>query len=183
MTVPPFIFALFDYDFAMIEIERKFLVRHTNWGQPESSRRIEQGYLFIAEGRSMRVRRTGEAYEMTLKVQGEGLMRHEINTDIDAAQGQKILDELCVEPPIQKTRHVIAFAGKTWEVDVFDGANDGLIMAEIELSSEDEQFDLPDWIGPEVTDDDRFFNSALSSHPFQDWGVSYDDLIASKEAA
>ena len=78
---------------------------------------------------------------------------------------------------------MIDYAGKTWEVDVFDGANAGLIMAEIELSAEEEAFESPAWIGPEVTDDDRFFNAALSSRPFSGWGVGYEELVAALEAA
>ena len=121
----------------MIEIERKFLVRDINWGQPLSNRRIEQGYLFIGEDRTM--------------------------------------------PPILKTRHVVVFGGKNWEIDVFDGASAGLIVAEIELESEEESFALPPWIGPEVTDDDRFFNAALAQTPFLEWGISYAELLAEKE--
>ncbi len=164
----------------MIEIERKFLVKSQDWDAPTSSRRIEQGYVFIAEDRTMRVRRSGEAYSMALKVSIEGIRRHEIEFPVDAAKGQRMLDLLCVEAPIQKTRHVIAFAGKDWEVDIFDGANAGLVVAEVELSSEDEEVALPPWIGPEVTDDARFFNAALSQAPFGDWGVSYEELLAEK---
>ena len=151
----------------MIEIERKFLVRDINWGQPLSNRRIEQGYLFIGEDRTMRIRRSGDRYSLTLKVTGDGLARHEIETDI--------------EPPILKTRHVVVFGGKNWEIDVFDGASAGLIVAEIELESEEESFALPPWIGPEVTDDDRFFNAALAQTPFLEWGISYAELLAEKE--
>jgi adenylate cyclase len=164
----------------MIEIERKFLVKNRDWGTAASTRRIEQGYVFIADDRTMRVRRSGEAYSMALKVGTGSMTRHEIEFPIEAAQGQRMLDLLCVEAPIQKTRHVIAFAGKDWEVDVFDGTNAGLIVAEVELSSEDEQFALPPWLGPEVTGDRRFFNAALSQAPFGDWGVSYEDLLAEK---
>jgi len=164
----------------MIEIERKFLVRNIDWGTPLSSRRIEQGYLFIADDRTMRVRRSDNNYSITLKVQGEGLSRNEIETDIDAAQGQKMLDQLCVERAIQKTRHVILHEGDTWEIDVFDGANAGLTVAEIELRSEEQTFALPSWAGPEVTDDTRFFNAALSRYPFVEWDISYPDLIIEK---
>ena len=165
----------------MIEIERKFLVRDINWGQPLSNRRIEQGYLFIGEDRTMRIRRSGDRYSLTLKVTGDGLARHEIETDIEPEKGQFVLETLCVEPPILKTRHVVVFGGKNWEIDVFDGASAGLIVAEIELESEEESFALPPWIGPEVTGDDRFFNAALAQTPFLEWGVSYAELLAEKE--
>ena len=162
----------------MIEVERKFLVLNTGWDTPQASRRIEQGYLFMDNDRSMRIRRAGDDYILALKVRAEGIARHEIETNIDAEQGQAMLDGLCVGPSILKTRHEVAFAGKIWEIDVFDGANDGLIVAEVELSSEDEAFERPAWVGPEVTNDPRFLNTALSVYPFRDWGVSYTELRA-----
>jgi len=161
----------------MIEIERKFLVTSTEWGEPSDSSRIEQGYLFIGKDRSMRVRRIGEHYRLTLKVSQQGLARHEIETDIEPEKGQALLDDLCVEIPIQKIRHLVPFDGKVWEIDVFDGANAGLTVAEIELSSEQESFSLPPWVGPEVTEDSRFLNANLSSAPFSGWGQSYADLL------
>jgi len=162
----------------MIEIERKFLVMNTEWGTPSSSYRIEQGYLFIDEDRSMRIRRSGDSYILCLKAKAGGISRHEIETDIDSKQGQAMLDGLCVQPAIRKTRHEVLFEGKVWEVDVFDGANEGLIVAEIELSSEEETFARPAWVGPEVTDDTRFLNTKLSTHPFGEWGASYAELRA-----
>jgi len=167
----------------MIEIERKFLVRNMDWGEPLYRRRIEQGYLFIAPDRNLRIRRADDKYILTLKVQGEGLARHEIETDVEPEQGQKMLDDLCVERPITKTRHVVSYQGKTWEIDIFEAENTGLIVAEIELARQDESFALPDWAGPEVTDDARFFNAALSSAPFSQWGVSYGELLAGKGGA
>ena len=164
----------------MLEIERKFLVRNTSWGEPVSSRRIEQGYLFIAADRTMRIRRSDGTYTLTLKVQAEGIARHEIEMEIGSGQGQTMLDGLCVEPPIRKTRHIVIHENRTWEIDVFDGDNAGLIVAEIELTSEDDAFDRPFWVGPEVTDDSRFFNAALSRTPFSKWGKSYAELLAEK---
>ena len=162
----------------MIEIERKFLVLPgADWGAPIVSHRIEQGYLFMDAERSMRIRRTDERYTLTLKVRTDTLARHELETDIDAPQGQKMLSDLCVEPPLQKTRHVIAYQGYEWEVDVFDGVNAGLIVAEVELASEDEEVPLPDWVGPEISHDDRFLNVALSKTPFNTWGTTQEDLV------
>jgi adenylate cyclase len=167
----------------MIEIERKFLVRDMDFGIPRSSRRIEQGYLFSTPERNLRIRRSGDDYILTLKVQAGGIARHEIETGIDAAQGQRMLDLLCVGQPIRKTRHIVDHAGKTWEIDVFDGANAGLVVAEIELSSEDEVFALPGWAGPEVTGDTRFLNAELSRKPFAEWGISYTALLAEQDQA
>jgi len=159
-----------------MEIERKFLLASTDWGQPRETRRIEQGYLVIAPDRNLRIRRTGGTYRMTLKVRAEGIGRHEIEVPVDAAQGQLALDRLCVAPPILKTRHVVAHAGHDWEIDVFEGANAGLILAEVELGAEDEAFEPPPWLGPEVTHDPRFFNEYLTRHPFSGWGIRYADL-------
>lgn len=165
------------YPSAMIEIERKFLVRSTAWEAPLSSHRIEQGYLFISAERSLRVRRSDDAYNINLKIKTDGLARHEIETGIDAEQGQMMLDQLCIEKAIKKTRHLVPYKGKIWEIDVFDDANTGLIVAEIELSTEDESFALPPWVGPEVTDDPRFLNTSLSKMPFCEWNLSYQALL------
>ena len=162
----------------MIEIERKFLVHNTGWGDSISCCRIEQGYLFINDDRNLRIRCIGADYTLTLKVNGDGLARYEFETDIDAEQGREMLGRLCVGHPIQKTRHVVEHTDKIWEIDVFEGANFGLIVAEIELTAEDEDFEFPAWIGAEVTDDMRYFNAALTSFPFSDWGVSYADLLS-----
>jgi len=161
-----------------MEIERKFLVRATEWTVPLSTQQIEQGYIFIGDGRNMRVRRAGDEYLLTLKVRAEGIGRHEIECPIDAAQGQLILDQLCVSRVIRKTRYVVNYSGSTWEIDVFDGANAGLVVAEIELSAEDEAFAKPPWLGPEVTSDERFFNDSLSQRPFEEWQMTYSELLA-----
>ena len=162
---------------ANLEIERKFLVRSTDWGAPVSSRAIEQGYLFIGADRNLRVRRSGETYLLTLKVRAEGIGRHEIENPIDAAQGRLALDRLCVAPPVRKTRHLVDHAGDRWEIDVFEGANAGLILAEIELASEGQDFARPGWLGPEVTGDPRFLNESLARWPFSGWGISYASLL------
>ena len=161
-----------------LEIERKFLVASIDWGAPISSRRIEQGYLFIAPDRNLRVRRSGDSYVLTFKARAEGLGRHEIENPINAAQGRLALDRLCVSAVIRKTRHVVEHAGDRWEIDVFEGANAGMILAEIELTSEDQEFVRPPWLGPEVTGDGRFQNDSLSQHPFSEWGIDYAALLA-----
>lgn len=162
---------------ANFEIERKFLVRSADWGPPVGSRPIEQGYLFIGPDRNLRVRRSGDSYVLTLKVRAEGIGRHEIETPLDPEQGRLALDRLCVAPPIRKVRHVIDHAGSLWEIDVFEGANAGLILAEIELAAEDQPFLRPHWLGREVTADGRFFNEYLARHPFADWGIGYQALL------
>lgn len=162
---------------ANLEIERKFLVRSTDWGSPISSRPIEQGYLFIGPDRNLRVRRTDENYVLTLKVRADGIGRHEIETPIGSLQGRLALTKLCVAPPLSKVRHVVEHASSIWEIDVFEGANAGLTLAEIELTSEDQAFERPGWLGPEVTGDGRFRNDYLARHPFTGWGISYQALL------
>jgi len=166
----------------MLEIERKFLVFSTDWGTARTIRPIEQGYLFISKERNMRIRRSADSYSLTLKVAATKLARHEVELPVESAKGRAMLDSLCVTPVIRKLRHVVEWAGKDWEIDVFEDDNAGLIVAEIELDDEDETFDLPRWVGPEVTGDTRFFNAALSTHPFKSWGVSYAELVADKSA-
>ena len=165
-----------------MEIERKFLVLNTDWGVSRSTRSIEQGYVFIGDDRNMRVRRIGDEYLLTLKVRTQGIGRHEIEFPIDPAHGKYILDQLCVSTVIRKTRHVVDFRGSTWEIDVFDGANAGLVVAEVELSAEDDAFSKPPWLGPQVTGDERFFNESLSRHPFEEWQTTYEKLLAEESA-
>lgn len=153
-----------------IEIERKFLVRDDTWrAQVESASRIAQGYLVAEPGITVRVRRRGDQGFLTIKGAAEGIGRSEFEYQIPLADAQALLRDLCVRPPLEKVRHLIPFAGHLWELDVFAGANAGLVMAEIELTAEDEPFDLPDWAGDEVTGDPRYFNAYLAHHPFSTW--------------
>jgi adenylate cyclase len=166
----------------MIEIERKFLVTNTDWGAPETTHRIEQGYMFIEEDRNMRIRRSGDIYTTALKVSIDPLTRYEFETEIEPEHGLLMLSKLCVSQPVRKTRHLISFKGMAWEVDVFHDSNAGLIVAEIELSATDEHFETPPWVGPEVSADKRFANAALSKTPFRDWGLTYQELVSQKSA-
>lgn len=150
------------------EIERKFLVQGNSWQQPGTGTLYRQGYLCADPSRTVRVRLAGDEGKLTIKGQSIGITRTEFEYDIPASDASELLS-LCVGDLIEKMRHVITFAGKTWEVDEFSGANSGLIIAEIELSTEDEAFAKPPWVGLEVSDDKRYFNSYLSQHPFSTW--------------
>ena len=153
-----------------IEIERKFLVRDDTWrAQVESASHIAQGYLVTEPGITVRVRRRGDQGFLTIKGAAQGIGRSEFEYEIPLSDAQAMLRDLCVQPPLEKVRHLIPFAGHLWELDVFEGANAGLVMAEIELTAEDEPFDLPDWAGDEVTGDPRYFNAYLAHHPFSTW--------------
>ena len=151
-----------------IEIERKFLLANDDWrglGQPTPMR---QGYLVADPARTVRVRIEGERAVITIKSKATGASRGEWEYEIPVADAAELL-ELCEGPLVEKTRHRIAHAGHTWEVDEFAGENAGLVVAEIELSAEDEAFDRPAWIGQEVTGDARYYNSSLMRLPYSRW--------------
>lgn len=151
-----------------VEIERRFLVRKGAWRQARGIRVI-QGYLSRDKHRTVRVCVAGEHAFLTVKGLTTGASRVEFEYGISVADGEQLL-KLCLEPLIDKVRRIIARDGVVWEVDEFLGDNAGLVVAEIELQSEDQQFAKPDWLGAEVTHDARYFNSNLAEHPFGAWG-------------
>ncbi|MYM25377.1 CYTH domain-containing protein [Duganella sp. FT135W] len=152
-----------------VEIERKFLLRGDGWMQLGEPVFFKQGYLSSHKDRVVRVRIEGGRAVMTVKGRNVGATRGEWEYEIPVADAAELLDGLCEQPLIEKYRRRITFAGNLWEVDEFLGANAGLVVAEIELQSEDQQFDKPDWIGEEVTDDLRYLNSSLIKHPYSAW--------------
>jgi adenylate cyclase len=119
--------------------------------------------------RTVRVRIEGGQGTMTIKGRSVGATRGEWEYPIPLLDANELLDRLCEQPIIEKYRRRISIGGHTWEVDEFLGANLGLVVAEIELESEQQQFDKPEWIGDEVTDDRRYFNSSLIRNPFSTW--------------
>lgn len=151
-----------------VEIERKFLVIGDEWRSHSEPHPIVQGYLSRDPDRVVRVRLIdGQAF-MTVKGRPVGITRSEIEFPIDPSHALALLP-MCIPTVIDKTRHYSTWAGFTWEIDEFHGANDGLIIAEIELPSEDALFECPPWIGREVSSDHRYANSYLSEHPFKSW--------------
>jgi len=154
-----------------MEIERKFLVRDDSFVDCASKkRRIVQGYLCADAERSVRVRIRGDEGFLTIKsaTEGRGWSRYEFEQAIALKDAEELM-ALCMPGLIDKVRHYVEFAGHTWEVDVFHGENEGLVVAEIELESEDEQFELPAWIGAEVSGDPRYYNSMLAKQPYSKW--------------
>ncbi|HEV7815281.1 MAG TPA: CYTH domain-containing protein [Janthinobacterium sp.] len=152
-----------------LEIERKFLLRGDAWrgqGQPVL---LRQGYLSSQRERVVRVRIEGGAAMLTIKGRSIGASRGEWEYPIPLADAEEFLATLCEQPLVEKYRRRIEFGGLTWEVDEFLGVNAGLVVAEVELSAEDQVFDKPDWVGEEVTDDARYFNANLIRHPFSQW--------------
>lgn len=150
-----------------IEIERKFLVRGQGWRQGQAQR-YSQGYLNRAAERTVRVRIAGEQAFLTIKGRSQGASRLEFEYPVPLADAQALL-QLCEGPLIEKTRYTLEQDGLRWEVDEFHGENAGLVLAEVELASEDQAISRPDWLGEEVTGDERYYNSRLSEQPFGRW--------------
>jgi adenylate cyclase len=150
-----------------IEIERKFLVMGTEWHESFSIH-IHQCYLCRENGLTIRVRLSSENAFLTIKGIKKGISRPEFEYEIPVADAEQLL-KLSDGAIIEKVRHVVSYKGYTWEVDEFLGENKGLIIAEIELETEDQLFERPDWLGGEVTGDPRYANAYLASNPYSTW--------------
>lgn len=151
------------------EIERKFLVSSADWKRGARSRRLQQGYLSLDKARTIRVRIAGEQAWINIKGLTTGITRSEFEYPVPLADARRMLEELCIKPVIDKTRHLLRYGEHSWEVDEFHGRNAGLVIAEIELAREDEDFQRPPWLGAEVSGDPRYFNASLVTRPFLDW--------------
>lgn len=159
-----------------VEIERKFLVRSDDWRKGAVGTSYRQGYLTIDPERTVRVRIAGDKGFLTIKGKTEGMTRSEFEYPIPLAEASQLLDALCLRPLIEKIRYCVNYAGHLWEIDEFAGDNNGLILAEVELDSCDEQVELPPWAGEEVTEDHRYYNSSLSQTPYQSWQQPQEHL-------
>jgi len=151
------------------EIERKFIVKGDSWRSLGSGKPYRQGYLSTVKERTVRVRTAGNKGYITVKGIAVGATRSEYEYEIPLADANEMLDCLCERPLIEKMRYRIPVNGVTWEVDEFQGENRGLIMAEVELTDQNQAVSLPDWIGAEVTGNPRYLNSNLVAHPFSQW--------------
>lgn len=151
------------------EIERKFLVTSDAWRAGARPTAIRQGYLCAGPTHVVRVRTYGEKAFLTIKSGGVGMTRLEFEYEVPVADATVLLDVLCHRPLIEKTRFAVDVDGIAWVVDVFEGDNDGLVLAEVELESEEQAVALPPWAGAEVTGDPRYFNAALSERPYSTW--------------
>ena len=150
------------------EIERKFLVDRDQIPESGDSFRIIQAYLCIDPVRTVRVRIADDKAYLTIKGRAVGNSRNEYEYMIPVGDARELMG-LAVSTPVEKVRREIWFEGKKWEVDFFEGANQGLVVAEIELNSEDERFASPGWIKEEVSGDKRYHNSQLSVNPYCNW--------------
>ena len=152
-----------------IEIERKFLVKERPFAMAKRSLKINQGYILNEKSKVIRVREKGDDYFLTIKGNNIGISRLEYDFPISKDDAEELIIHFCKTTLIEKTRHYVEHKGHTWEVDEFHGTNNGLIVAEIELESEDEKFEIPNWIGQEVTQDERYYNMNLAVHPYTSW--------------
>lgn len=152
------------------EIERKFLVADDSWrAAADAGARYRQGYLHSDPSLAVRVRTEDGRAVLTIKGGGEGIVRSEYEYEIPRSDAEEMLEQLCRAPLIDKTRYHVRHQGHLWEIDVFAGANAGLVVAEIELDAEHEVFARPGWLGLEVSDDPRYYNARLAQHPYCEW--------------
>ena len=149
------------------EIERKFMVKEGDWCKQKAAK-YRQGYLSTVKERTVRVRTVKDKGYLTIKGIAVGASRMEFEYEIPRQDADTLL-EICEKPLIEKNRYKIMHGGFVWEVDEFFGENQGLIVAEIELESEDQHFTKPDWVGKEVTGDSRYFNANLIKTPYTKW--------------
>ncbi|MGB5260380.1 MAG: CYTH domain-containing protein [Gammaproteobacteria bacterium] len=152
-----------------VEIERKFLVINDTWRGQVTGRQFRQGYLSCDPERSVRVRLAGEQAWLTIKGGTRGATRAEYEYTIPVEHAREMLDKLCLQPLIEKTRYQIEYSGMTWEIDEFAGDNAGLLIAEVELATEGQAVDLPAWVGKDVTGDPRYYNASLIGYPYSQW--------------
>lgn len=153
-----------------IEIERKFLVQSDEWRGQRSGERCVQGYLRSGKGVTVRIRTMGERGFLTIKGKTVHYSRPEYEYEIPWREADEMLHTLCEQPLIEKIRYLVEERGARWTVDEFFGENRGLLLAEIELTSEEEAVVLPSWVGREVTGDHRYYNVELTKNPYVRWG-------------
>ncbi len=152
------------------EIERKFLVNGDHWrSEADTGIVFRQGYLSLEPDRSVRVRLAADRGSLNIKGKISTLSRHEFEFEISAEDACEILDKLCIQPLIEKTRYRLTRGGLIWEIDEFAGDNAGLIIAEVELESVEQGFDAPEWLGEEVSHDPRYLNINLVTTPYSQW--------------
>ncbi len=153
-----------------IEIERKFLLKNDSWKDAVlSSTVIKQGYLAGSDKSSVRIRIEGDKANINIKSMTLAITRQEYEYSIPIDDAEKLLRDLCEQPQIEKIRYIVKYQGHKWEIDVFSGDNEGLVIAEIELQSEDERFSIPEWLGDEVSDQVKYYNVNLIKYPFSSW--------------
>jgi len=150
------------------EIEKKFLLKNDTWRKQAKGTFYRQGYLSTRKERTVRVRINGKRAFLTIKGPSKGASRLEFEYQIPLTDALELI-ELCEKPLIEKKRYIVMHKGFKWEIDEFEGVNKGLVLAEIELNNENQKFDLPEWIGAEVTGNPDYYNASLIKKPFSKW--------------
>ena len=151
-----------------LEIERRFLINESNFILPKVKKSIKQGYLFSDSNQALRVRMIEKQYFLTYKYKKTSINKYEFEYSISKEDGEKLLS-LSEHHIIIKERYYRKIDEHLWEIDIFHGENEGLIIAEVELKDEKEQINIPNWIGDEISDDERYFNFNLSKKPYCHW--------------
>lgn len=151
------------------EIERKFLVINDNYKTNAQAFFFKQGYLSVESGRTVRIRTYNNKGFITIKGKAQNFSRDEFEYEIPVEEADIMLNNLCIKPLIEKIRHFVMYKGNEWVIDEFFGVNKGLVVAEIELESEEQTFEKPEWLGQEVTLDRRYGNSHLVRKPYSEW--------------
>lgn len=152
-----------------IEIEKKFLIKRIPTDQIIRSESIKQGYIVSDKKKVIRVREKGDDYYITIKGNKIGISRFEFEYKIPRSDAIELFENFCEIGLIEKTRHYVQYCGHTWEIDEFHAENQGLIVAEIELNSEDEEFNIPSWVSEEVTSESKYYNMNLTIEPYKNW--------------
>lgn len=161
-----------------IEIERKFRLRNDSWrAEVSESTLLRQGYLANTTRASVRVRIAGEQGWLSVKAMTQRIARAEFEYSIPVAEAEQMLAGLCEGPLIEKWRHRVLHGESEWEIDEFLGENAGLVVAELELESEEQHFPRPAWLGAEVSSEERYYNFRLAQHPFRLWP---ENLLAAR---
>lgn len=156
-----------------LEIERKFLVNPHLWQPLDKGILYRQGYIYTHNGNTVRVRIAGDKGFLTLKGKTHGMVRSEFEYEIPLEEAGEMLDTLCDRPLIEKIRYKLKIDNLMWEIDEFLGDNQGLLLAEVELSDENQPLNLPLWITEEVTQDSRYYNSNLAKKPYSQWSINH----------
>ena len=159
------------------EIERKFLLSSDAWkNKVTETIHMQQAYMLGSAKASVRIRISGEYANLNIKSATLGITRKEYEIALPLDDAHEMLNNLCERPFIEKTRHIVPIGTHRWEIDQFHGDNEGLLVAEIELSDENESFEKPAWLGKEVSDDSRYYNVRLTQNPYNTWWwISFDD--------
>jgi len=153
-----------------VEIERKYLLRNDDWKLlADSGTKYVQGYMVGSKLASVRVRLEGDKSFLNIKSATLDIQRQEYEYQIPVEEATEMLDNLCEKPFVEKTRYIVMHQDLKWEIDVFEGMNKGLIVAEVELETEDQKIELPSWCGQEVSEDARYYNVNLGKQPFLEW--------------